>query len=126
VDGDVEDRRERLAQVSLALPEAQRTALTDRHTAFTVRKRIFAYHLVDHHGDGRVALCCKVPTGENAALVDDDPVRWFLPPYIGPRGWVGLDLDAAALDWDEIGALVTGSYRLVAPKILVRRLDEPA
>lgn len=120
---DVDRRLDRIAEVVRHLPEAERTPLTDQHTAFTVRKKTFAYHLIDHHGDGRVALCCKAPPGENTALIAGDPVRFFLPPYVGPRGWVGLDLDAAAMDWDEVRGLLTESYRLVAPKTLARRLD---
>ena len=118
---------DRVTVLCLALPEAESAPAGDRHTAFSVRKRIFAYYLVDHHGDGRVALNCKAPPGENTALIADDPVRWFLPAYLGPRGWVGLDLEAGGpVDWDAVGELVTGSYRLVAPKALVRRLDAPA
>jgi hypothetical protein len=126
VQDDVDRRLERIAELASTLPEAQRAALTDQHTAFVVRKKTFAYHLVDHHGDGRVALCCKAAPGENTALIAGDPARYFLPPYVGPRGWVGLDLDAAPVDWDEIRELLTDSYRLVAPKTLVRRLDESA
>jgi phosphoribosylglycinamide formyltransferase-1 len=114
---------ERITALCLALPEATVAAAGDRHTAYSVRKRIFAYHLVDHHGDGRTALCAKVPTGENGELVADDPVRWFMPAYLGPRGWVALDLDAAAPDWDEIRTLVTTSYRQVAPKTLARLVE---
>ena len=109
-------RFQRLAVICLALPEVVSDG--DRHTRFSVRGRTFAYHLVDHHGDGRVALCCKVPADENALLVKADPQRFFLPPYIGPKGWVGLDLDAGEVDWEEIRSLVTESYRLVAPRSL--------
>ena len=117
---------ERLVAVTglcLALPEAESAPSGDRHTAFSVRRRIFAYYLVDHHRDGRVAVTCKVPPAENVSLIADDPVKWFLPAYLGPRGWVGLDLDAGPVDWDEVKRLVTESYRLVAPKTLARRLD---
>lgn len=120
--GDQVNRLDLLAEVCLSLPEAQRRELTDQHTAFTVRNRIFAYHLIDHHGDGRVALCCKAGPGENTALVAEDPGRWFMPAYIGPRGWVGLDLDAAPVDWGEVRALVAESYRRVAPKPLARQV----
>lgn len=115
-------RFDRINKLCLGLPEA--TAKGDQHTQFEVRRRTFAYHLVDHHGDGRIALCCKVAPGENEALVGDDPRRFFIPPYIGPRGWVGLDLDAAKIDWAEVDDLVTGSYRLVAPKSLIKLLDQ--
>ncbi len=117
---------DRLTELCLALPEAESAPAGDRHTAFSVRKRIFAYYLVDHHGDGRVALNCKVAAGENEAMITDDPVRWFMPAYLGARGWVGLDLDAAPVDWDAVRSLLTESYRLVAPKTLVRRLDAPS
>lgn len=117
---------DRLTELCLALPEAESAPAGDRHTAFSVRKRIFAYYLVDHHGDGRVALNCKVAAGENEAMIADDPVRWFMPAYLGARGWVGLDLDAAPVDWDAVRSLLTESYRLVAPKTLVRRLDAPS
>lgn len=126
VDEDVDPRFERIRGVCIALPEAEAAPAGDRHTAFTVRQRIFAYHLVDHHGDGRVALYCKVPTGENKSLIAEDPDRWFMPAHIGPRGWAGLELDLAEpIDWDEVRSLVCGSYRLVAPKTLAHRLDAP-
>jgi hypothetical protein len=113
-------RRERLVARCLALPEA--TSRQDgRHTTFLVRGRTFAYHLDDHHGDGLVALCCKVGPGENDLLVRMDPERYYLPAYIGPRGWVALRLDLATVDWDEVEGLVQRSYRLVAPKRLADR-----
>jgi len=126
VPDDTDGRLERISELCLGLPEAHAKPAGERHAAFSVRKRVFAYHLVDHHGDGRVALNYKVPTGENLALIEANPARWFMPSYLGPRGWVGLDLDAAPLDWDEVGDLLTGSYRLVAPSTLVRLLDDSA
>jgi hypothetical protein len=112
------DRRlARLTKICLALPETTRR-LGGRHAAFLVRAKIFAYYLDDHHGDGIVALCCKVAPGENADLVALDPARFYLPPYIGPRGWVGLRLDAGEIDWQEAAELAADSYRLVAPKRL--------
>jgi hypothetical protein len=61
--------------------------------------------------------------GENARLAAADPVRFFIPPYIGAKGWFGLDMDAAEVDWKEIERLVRASYRLVAPKSLATRVD---
>ena len=105
----------------MALPEV--TQAGDQHAAFLVRGRTFVYHLVDHHGDGRIALNLKVAAGENEALVASDPERYFIPAYVGPRGWVGLDLEAVAPDWDEVRALVVGSYKLIAPKTLARQVE---
>jgi hypothetical protein len=115
-------RRVRLTEICSSLPQV--TSRGDQHIAYEVRKRKFAYFLDDHHGDGKVALACKAPPGENSALIDEDPERFFIPAYVGPRGWVGLRLDVGEVDWDRVEALVVESYRLVAPKGLSRQLSE--
>jgi hypothetical protein len=112
----------RLTRLCLDLPEAGRRDLGP-HAGFEVRKRTFAYYLDDHHGDGIVGLNCKVPLGENTDLVALAPERYYLPAYVGHRGWVGLRLDRGAIDWKEVAELVAGSYRLVAPRRLVALLD---
>jgi hypothetical protein len=113
-----EDRRlVRLTKICLALPESTRVC-HGLHAAFRVRKKTFAYFLNDHHGDGIVAVTCKVLPGDNTALAAASPERFYLPAYIGPKGWVALRLDKGDIDWDEVSELVTGSYRMVAPKRL--------
>lgn len=87
-----------------------------------MRGRTFAYYVVNEHDDGRVALCCKISGDERAALIERDPKRNYIPKYIGHHGWLCIDLDAGAIDWDEVATFVTNSYRLVAPKSLVARL----
>ncbi len=67
-----------------------------------MKKRTFAYYLNDHHGDGMVAVTCKVLPGDNAALAADQPARFYVPAYIGPKGWVALRLDMGEIDWDEV------------------------
>ncbi len=109
-----------LLAICRALPEVTATG-AGRHVGFEVRGRRFAWFLDDHHGDGRVALTCKVPPGENVALIDGDPTRFFLPAYVGARGWVGVRLDVGEVDWDRIEKLVLDSYRLTAPKRLARQ-----
>jgi hypothetical protein len=106
-----------LTKIALALPETARRCHA-QHAAFLVRKRTFAYFLKDHHGDGIVSLCCKVFPGDNSALAAAQPARFYLPAYIGPRGWVALRLDRGKVDWDEVAELVAASYLLVAPKRL--------
>ena len=114
-----EDRRlVRLTKICLALPEATRW-YNGQHAGFVVRKRTFAYYLDDHHGDGIVAITCKVLPGDNVVLAAASPARFYLPAYIGPRGWVALRLDLGDVDWEEVAELVAGSYRLIAPKRLV-------
>lgn len=115
-----DSRLAKLTRLSLALPEATRRDTGD-HAAFLVRKKIFAYYLNNHHGDGRVAVCAKLALGENADRVAADPARFYLPAYIGPRGWVALRLDMGAVDWAEAAELLHESYRLVAPKRLASR-----
>jgi hypothetical protein len=107
----------RLTKIALALPEAARE-VHGSHAQFLVRKKTFAYFLNDHHGDGIVAVTCKVLPGDNTVLVAASPDRFYLPSYIGSRGWVALRLDAGPVDWDEVKELLRGSYRLVAPKRL--------
>lgn len=109
-----------LAQVTgicLALPETTREMM-NRHAKFLVRKKIFTYFLNDHHGDGIVGINCKVLPGDNGALIASDPKRFYMPAYIGSRGWVGLRLDVEDVDWEEVGEMVAHSYRLIAPKSL--------
>jgi hypothetical protein len=121
-----EDRRlVRVTRICLALPEAAGQRMGD-HASFLVRKKVFAYYLDNHHGDGIVAFCCKVAPGENADLAAREPARFYLPAYIGPRGWVALRLDAGRIDWREVAELVLDSYRLVAPKRLVAGLATPS
>jgi phosphoribosylglycinamide formyltransferase-1 len=121
-DPSAEDRRlVRLTKICLSMPETTRQ-LQGSHASFQVRKRIFAYFLNNHHGDGIVAVTAKVLPGDNKALAAAQPARFYLPAYIGPRGWVALRLDAGKVDWEEVRDLVATSYRLVAPKRLAAGL----
>jgi phosphoribosylglycinamide formyltransferase-1 len=108
--------RERVAEICLALPEA--TCRGGQHDAYSVRNKKFAYYLDDHHGDGRLAINCKGMPGQNTALAASDPVRFHVPPYVGPRGWIGLYLDTGRVDWTEVAELLVDSYLLAAPKRL--------
>jgi hypothetical protein len=115
-------RLARLMKICLALPEAIQEPAA-RHATFLVRKSVFAYYLNDHHGDGIVSVCCKVLPGDNEALIAAHPARFYMPAYIGPRGWVALRLDVGGLDWNEVAELVVGSYKLIAPKRLALLAD---
>ena len=118
-----EDRRlVRLTKLAHALPEVDRE-YNGQHASFSVRKKKFAYFLDDHHGDGIVALTCKAAPGENDALIASDPTRYYMPSYVGPRGWVALRLDVRDVDWDEVRELLTDAYLLTAPKRLAALLN---
>jgi hypothetical protein len=110
-------RLTRLTKICLALPETS-LEIHGRHAGFNVRKKTFCYFLDNHHGDGIVGITCKVLPGDNTALIAADPKKFYLPAYIGSRGWVGLRLDIGKVDWEEVGELVRHSYRMLAPKRL--------
>lgn len=109
---------DRLRAICLALPEAMEKEAWGDPT-FRVRDRIFAMF---KQGDGRPSLWCKALPGSQTVLVGADPERFFVPPYVGHRGWVGMRLDRRP-DWNEVAELVRRSYRLTAPKRLAGRLD---
>ena len=112
----------KLAAICAELPEAERVDHPP-HVQFRVRKRTFAYFLDDHHGDGIVGVTCKAPGSQPQALIDANPDgRFYLPSYLGPRGWVALRLDRDDVDWTEVGDLVTESYIQIAPKTLAARV----
>ncbi len=110
-------RLARLTKICLALPDAMREVMGD-HAGFRVRKKTFAYFLNDHHGDGIVSVCAKVLPGDNTALTSAQPARFYMPAYIGPKGWVALRLDRGTIDWKEVTDLVKTSYQLVTTKRL--------
>jgi hypothetical protein len=107
--------REKLAAISLELPEATREARGD-HDSYRVRKKVFAYFLNSHHGDGIIAVWIKALPGDNKRLIESDPKHFYMPAYVGPRGWVGYRLDVGKIDWSEVKELILGSYLATAPK----------
>lgn len=121
-DDDVAVATGRLRAICAALPEVTERISHGAVTFFVRGRRTVAYLTDDHHGDGRLALVCAAPAGAQAELIANEPERFFRPPYVGHRGWIGLRLDIDP-DWDEVAAVVRDCYRCVAPKTLVRRLD---
>lgn len=93
-----------------------------RHATFRVAKKVYAYFLDNHHGDARVGVCVKTGKKDNRALVASDAKRFFMPAYVGPRGYVGVRVDAARVDWKDVAARLEASYRLTAPKRLVKAM----
>ena len=110
-------RLTRVTEIALALPDVTRQ-IYGSHAQFLVRKKTFSYFLADHHGDGIVAVTGKVLPGDNKALVEAQPDRFYLPAYVASRGWVALRLDVGKMDWEEVRELLLGSYTLLAPKRL--------
>jgi hypothetical protein len=115
----VTDPLPRLRELCLALPEATEKISHGEPTWF-VRKVFVMY--ANHHHDDRVAFWCAAPPGTQEALVGAHPDRFFRPPYVGGRGWLGVWLDVP-VDWDEIAEIVTDAYLEVAPKRLAAQLE---
>jgi len=118
---DVSGRRGQLVALCEALPGAEAERGGVQHLAFRVGKKIFAYYVYDHHRDGRIALLCKAAPGEQDRLVAEDPGRYFVPPHVGPKGWVGLRLDSPRVNWKAVKNLVSAAYFLTAPAKLSRQ-----
>lgn len=110
---------DRLRKICLALPEATEAGGVG-DPSFRIRAKIFAMR---HRAGGRSSLWCKARAGVQDALVGSDPDRFFVPPYVGHHGWVGIWLDTEP-DWDEIADLVEESFRMTAPKRLAARIEE--
>lgn len=117
------DIQEAVREVCLALPETEERAghgMPD----YRVAGKVFAMLAVNHHGDGRIALWVHAPPGAQHLHVEGEPDYYFVPPYVGPRGWLGVHLDRGN-DWHAIGARVREAYGNVAPKGLADQLGEP-
>lgn len=115
---------ETVRALCLALPEAEERVSHGNPAFFAGAKgRMFAAHLVDHHGDGRIAVWLAAPEGAQEGLVGAAPDRFFVPPYVGHRGWIGVHLDRG-IDPEELGELVADAYVTVAPTRLARRVRE--
>ena len=116
-----DDPLEKLRKLCLALPEATERLSHGEPTWFVRGKKTFVMY-ADHHHDDRVAFVCAAPDGAQELLVGAHPDRFFRPPYVGHRGWLGVWLDVP-VDWDQIADLVADAYRTVAPRRLVAELD---
>jgi hypothetical protein len=106
-------------EICLALPETSERPSHGEPTFFIQGKRSFATVWDSHHGDGRFALICAAPVGMQAALVEADPDRFFVPPYFGHRGWIGVRLDHG-VNRDEIAGIIEDAYAEVAPPRLLK------
>jgi hypothetical protein len=108
----------RIREICLGLPETSERLSHGAPTFFVREKRAFLMVLTDHHGDGRFAIWCAAAEGVQQMLVDADPERFFVPPYVGHRGWLGMRLDRG-LDWNELAGIAEDAYAEVAPAKLI-------
>lgn len=109
---------QKIRELCLAFPETSERLNHGAPTFFVREKRAFVMVLTDHHGDGRFALWCAAPEGIQQMLTEADSDRYFVPPYVGHRGWLGVRLDRD-LGWTDIAGIVEDAYLEVAPARLV-------
>jgi predicted DNA-binding protein (MmcQ/YjbR family) len=114
------DPFQRLRRICMALPEATEKPFAGHTTpGFRVRDKFFA---MGSEYQGETSVWCKAPPGAQEVLTSADSERFFVPPYLGPKGWVGVRLDED-IDWHMVEDLVLDSYRLTAPKRLLVQLE---
>ena len=117
-----ENPLEKLRHICLSFPETSERLSHGEPTWFVREKKTFVTYANHHHNDV-LAFWCAAPDGAQETLIATDPDRFFRPPYVGHRGWLGVRLDVHPIDWDQIADLVAAAYRMVAPKKLVAELD---
>jgi hypothetical protein len=109
----------RIRKISLSYPETSERLSHGSPTFFIRGKRAFVMSLDNHHGDGRLALWCAARADIQRMLVKAKPEQYFVPPYVGYLGWVGVRLDRN-LSWEEIAGVIEDAYLTVAPKKLIQ------
>lgn len=117
-------RREKLLEICRTLPEINYEAVGDGHIAFRVGKKTFAYYLFDHHGDGIVAFCCKSSLSEQRRLIRDDSESFFVPAYLGAKGWIAIRLDLDDVDWDTVSEIARQAFQSIAPRKLAALVEQ--
>jgi predicted DNA-binding protein (MmcQ/YjbR family) len=111
-----------VSDIMVGLPETEEF-LSHGSPTFRVRGKIFAGYTINHHGDGRVALILLAPRGAQAAFTKLNPNAYFIPPYVGPKGWLGIELDKG-LGWQTVYQHVKDAYEMAAPAALVNSIDK--
>ena len=113
---------DKLRKLCLSFPEATERLSHAEPTWFVRGEKVFVT-FSDHHHDDRVGFWAPAPPGAQEALTQSDPDRFFVPKYVGGKGWIGVRLDVPNLDWEEIAEIVEDAYRMVAPRKLIAELD---
>ncbi len=119
-DDDKPGSLTRVRALCLSLPETSERLSHGAPTFFVRDRRAFVTYHDNHHGDGRLAIWCAAPPGLQQAQVRSVPASYFVPPYVGHRGWLGIRLDRG-LDWDEIAGAIEDAYLTVAPRTLAAK-----
>jgi hypothetical protein len=113
----------RVRQICLALPETTEK-LSHGEPTFFVRKKVFAMFSNNHHNDGHISVVVPAPPGIQAILIEGSPEKFYKPPYVGGRGWIGLELEN--VDDSQLAFHIREAWSLIAPKKLAAELERPA
>lgn len=116
------DALSEVRRICLALPETSERLSHGAPTFFIRDKKTFTTFHDDHHGDGRMGIWCPAPPGVQEQMVENEPERFYRPPYVGGRGWLGVNLGIDP-DWDEVAGIIGEAFRHVAPKTVLKLLD---
>jgi len=116
-------RRTQLIRICGSLPECT-VEPAGEHLAIRIRKKTLAYYQFDHHGDGMISLVCKSTLSEQRRLVRTDPETFFVPDYVGSKGWLGIRLDLAEVDWPEVTDSLRHAYQDLAPRKLAALIED--
>ena len=123
VSGGGDKQRKHVAKILESMPEGEANPVGP-HLSLEVRKKRFGWFMVDHHGDGRVAINCKASADMHDVLSKLAPDHFHIPKYVGNKGWIGLWLDVPKVDWATVELALREGYKLVAAKSLRAQLDQ--
>lgn len=115
-------RRARLVKILQSLPEVEIQQLGE-HLGIRLRKKSLAYYQFDHHGDGMISFVCRSTANEQRRLIQSDPETFFVPAYVGSRGWIGMRLDLDEVDWETLTEILKRGYQQIAPRKLAAAID---
>lgn len=118
------ERRNRLIRICETLPEVT-VEPANEHLKISIRKKTLAYYQFDHHGDGMISLVCKANPSEQRRMIRSDMETFFVPDYLGKKGWLGIRLDLAEVDWDTVTESLRRAYQDQAPKKLAAGIEAP-
>jgi hypothetical protein len=109
------ERRNQLIKICDSFPEIA-VEPANEHLKISIRKKTLAYYQFDHHGDGMISLVCKSSLNDQRRMIRTDPETFFVPDYLGKKGWLGIRLDLAEVDWDAVNESLRRAYQELAPK----------
>jgi hypothetical protein len=117
------ERRKRLVKICETLTDVTIEPVGEGHLAIRIRKKTLAYYQFDHHGDGMISLVCKSNLNHQHRMIRTDPETFFVPDYLGAKGWLGIRLDLAEVDWDAVTESLRNAYQELAPKKLAALVE---